>query len=284
MAVFDVFPFFNELDLLEIRLHTLDEFVDEFIITEGNLTFSGDPKPYYLSESLERFKKFSNKITVQKVDYFPKEVTPFGRDRFQRDQVSKILNTKLKDSDILIYGDLDEIPNPVALMNGIEKIQNDHAKIVHLAQDVYYCFLNQKEVSKTFLSFTGEYRWIYNRKWLGTNISKWIYSKRFLPTDLRSPIHKKNGLRIKNGGWHFSYIGSEGNLDTEERVRKKISSSSHQEFNEQHVLSSLQFNIANSKDIFSRKRSRFKILDNLDYLPKYILDNLPLYESLIKHS
>jgi len=31
MKVFDVFPFFNELDILEIRLNVLDPYVDVFV-------------------------------------------------------------------------------------------------------------------------------------------------------------------------------------------------------------------------------------------------------------
>ena len=282
MAVYDVFPFFNELDLLEIRLNTLNEIVDEFIITEASLTFSGIPKPYYLSESLHMFKQFTNKITIQKVDFFPRYLTPFERDRFQRDQVSKILNEKLTDNDILIYGDLDEIPNPATLKTGIDKVIENQAKMVHLAQDIYYCYLNQKEISGTHLSFTGEYQWILRRKWLGTNISKWAYSKNFTPTDLRSPKHKKKGIRLKNGGWHFSYIGSEGKMSVYDRVSKKIISAAHQEFNSQEFLVNLQDKIANSKDIFSRKRSRYRVLNDFSFLPQYVIENISKYKSLLK--
>ena len=42
--IFDVFLFFNELDLLELRLKTLYDIVDYFIITEINETFSGKCK------------------------------------------------------------------------------------------------------------------------------------------------------------------------------------------------------------------------------------------------
>ena len=35
MKVVDAFPFFNELDLLEIRLNLLDPYVDCFILSEA---------------------------------------------------------------------------------------------------------------------------------------------------------------------------------------------------------------------------------------------------------
>ena len=41
MKVIDVFPFFNELDILEIRLNVLDPYVDCFVLSEATKTFSG---------------------------------------------------------------------------------------------------------------------------------------------------------------------------------------------------------------------------------------------------
>jgi beta-1,4-mannosyl-glycoprotein beta-1,4-N-acetylglucosaminyltransferase len=283
MRIYDVFPFFNELDLLEIRLNTLDEFVDEFIITEADTTFSGLPKPFYASEALKtKFQKFAHKITIQKVRNIPATLDPFQRDHFQRDKVQDVLNRKMTSRDLLIYGDVDEIPSPRKLKAAIEMHDSQKINIIHFAQDIYYCYLNQKEISGTLLSYTGEYKNVFRKKWLGTNISKRIYSQNFTPTHLRHPIHKKNGIRLKNGGWHFSYIGSEGIVSAEERVHKKIVSAAHQEFNQSTYLDELDDRIQNSKDIFSRKRSRYKILNNLEYLPDFILNNVDQYEHLIK--
>ena len=54
LKVYDVFPFFNELDLLEIRLNTLNDFVDEFIIIEADTTHSGLSKPYFADGALSK--------------------------------------------------------------------------------------------------------------------------------------------------------------------------------------------------------------------------------------
>jgi beta-1,4-mannosyl-glycoprotein beta-1,4-N-acetylglucosaminyltransferase len=51
MKVTDSFIFFNELDILEIRLNTLDPYVDYFIIVESSVTHTGNPKPYYFEEN-----------------------------------------------------------------------------------------------------------------------------------------------------------------------------------------------------------------------------------------
>ena len=69
--VFDVFPFFNEIDLLEIRLNELDSVVDFFVITEASTTFSGLEKPFYFELFREKFEHFSSKILYQKIENVP---------------------------------------------------------------------------------------------------------------------------------------------------------------------------------------------------------------------
>ena len=61
--VFDVFLFFNELDILELRLKMLDDVVEFFVITECDFTFSGKPKSLIFAKNIDRFKKYIDKIT-----------------------------------------------------------------------------------------------------------------------------------------------------------------------------------------------------------------------------
>ena len=44
MKIYDTFMFFNEYDLLEIRLNILDKVVDKFVLVEANKTFNNDNK------------------------------------------------------------------------------------------------------------------------------------------------------------------------------------------------------------------------------------------------
>ena len=62
MKVYDCFIFNNELDLLELRLNILDPYVDKFIITDGDTTFSGNPKESVYLKNKERFSKWEEKI------------------------------------------------------------------------------------------------------------------------------------------------------------------------------------------------------------------------------
>ena len=47
MKVFDSIIFFNELELLEMRLNILNDVVDYFVVTESPFTVSGNEKPLY---------------------------------------------------------------------------------------------------------------------------------------------------------------------------------------------------------------------------------------------
>ena len=62
MTIFDTFTFYNELDLLELRLNILGDVVDYFVINEATITFTGKTKPLYYFENKERFKKWEDKI------------------------------------------------------------------------------------------------------------------------------------------------------------------------------------------------------------------------------
>jgi len=46
MKIFDCFLFFNELELLELRLMTLHDVVDYFVLVEANKTFTDKPKDF----------------------------------------------------------------------------------------------------------------------------------------------------------------------------------------------------------------------------------------------
>ena len=62
MKVYDCFTFFNELDLLEIRLNELDDVVDYFVLVESKRSFQNKPKECLYLDNKNRFKKFNHKI------------------------------------------------------------------------------------------------------------------------------------------------------------------------------------------------------------------------------
>ena len=66
--VYDSFQFFNELDILLLRMHILNDVVDKFVISESTVTFSGDAKPLYYEENKEMFQEFEHKIIGKRAE------------------------------------------------------------------------------------------------------------------------------------------------------------------------------------------------------------------------
>ena len=62
--IVDAFTFYNELDMLEIRLAELYNVVDFFVLVEATETFQGSPKPLYFDQNRARFKKYAKKIGI----------------------------------------------------------------------------------------------------------------------------------------------------------------------------------------------------------------------------
>ena len=150
--VYDCIPFFNELDILKLRMQIMAPFVDKFVLEESTVTFSGEPKPMIFANNREMFREFEDKIIYVAVDNSPMSgVTTHERDKFQKNQLIKGMG-ECKPEDIIIFSDVDEIPNPKILERIFENF--DPEKVYHLAQRMFYCFLNMEEVSGNLLRVT----------------------------------------------------------------------------------------------------------------------------------
>ena len=211
--------YFDDDLVLDIRLNTLDKYVDQFIIAEATLDHAGNEKK--LNFDIKKFIKFKDKINYLIIEDLPKNVKTFrkkwhpahARDQFQRNALERGYKN-FNDDDVIMISDIDEIPNP-------KKIFEFNIK------NKYACFIQKNFQAKlNRLNITSE-------NWPGTKICQ----KKFLksPQWLRNIKTKKrkiwNFFRDKepqiilDGGWHFSY------LKNHQSIQKKIKSFAHQEFN-----------------------------------------------------
>ena len=125
--IFDCFTFFNELDLLEFRLEYLDPVVDYFVIAESNLTHSGNEKPYNYHNNSKRYEKWSDKIiylpivqekeglSFDQVNSYTPSNGSWILENQQRNSLSYVY-PRVGDKDLVLIGDLDEIPELGILM------------------------------------------------------------------------------------------------------------------------------------------------------------------------
>ncbi len=282
--VYDLIPFFNEIDILKLRLHILDPYVDRFVIEEATRTFSGAPKELCFEKNKDKFQNFLHKIDYIVVDDAAEEFEiTHQRDYFQKNHLIQGLENATED-DVIIFGDCDEIPNTDTLQ---EIIQNfDNTKVYHLAQRNFYGFLNMEESSGHLLSITGEFPEIpvNQRKWLGTKVT----SIRNIPEegivrlrDLVKPTDPRS-IRVPNGGWHFGYMGGDHETNPAKRMGVKVKAAAHQEYNDKEVLAEMMDHLYLGRDIFGRN-AEFKRVEIDETYPAYLRDHKDEYKHLIMH-
>ena len=106
MKVFDCFKFFNELELLELRLMELYDVVDYFVLVEANKTHTGKEKKYLFEENKDKvylkahgyFTQFENclneisklKINVRNYDSIKEYITEYKRVKEELNQIINI--------------------------------------------------------------------------------------------------------------------------------------------------------------------------------------------------
>lgn len=273
--VYDCFTFFNELDLLEIRLNVLNAVVDKFVLVEMTKTYSGIDKPLFYSENKGRFAQFENKIIHVVVDDVPESNDSWVLETYQRNAIARGLKS-CRPQDIILISDLDEIPDP----NVISKLDCSR-EIYLLEMRMFYYFLN-------YLDF-GHPVWRLGTKALSyrnflnclddIDVPYTVY----LPESLNhgttpSKIRMWNGAkRIASAGWHFSYLGGYDTIIT------KIRSFSHQEYNKPEFLDKdvLMRKIAMGKDLFNRKDHFYVAVPIGRKFPQYIVQNKERFSNLI---
>lgn len=267
--VYDCFIFFNELDLLEIRLHELQHVVDRFVLVEANRTFQNNPKPYYFEENKARYAPFLDKIIHIKLDKYPlflpliNPFSPWKLEFFQRNALVRGL-VGCKPDDIILVSDVDEIPRASVLQ---EYVQQGINQIYGLKMDMFMYFLDNQVVYDGGSNMTRE-----EAKagiWHCTALLPYrLLTKK--PNRLRKIIMrtKRRGEVYKiipNAGWHFTYIGGV------KKIIEKIEAFSHTEFNTDVFKSRQQIEefIQSGKDLFGRDME-FKVLADRKLLPKYL--------------
>lgn len=277
--VYDCFQFFNELDILKMRMNVLSDVADRFVISESTVTFSGDPKKLYYNDNKRKFKEFEDRIIHNIVDDTPMDCSAFMRDSHQKCAVQRGLKDASPD-DIVIFSDVDEIPNPTAVKKVLENF--DPTKIYALAQRNFYVYIDMEEKSGCLLSVTGEFDGFEgtDRRWLGTKICAVSMLENYTTEQLRDKEQKHLMVRVEDGGWHFSYMGGGRHQSAAARARYKIRSAAHQEYNKRRILWNVGNNIKKHADILGRECD-FQIVPIDESYPEYLRTHLKEYKHLI---
>tara|TARA_Y100000114_G_C11761448_1_gene329987 strand:- start:3114 stop:3893 length:780 start_codon:yes stop_codon:yes gene_type:complete len=250
MKTYDCFIFHDELDFLELRLNILDPCVDKFIITDGNKTFSGNPKESVYLKNKERFSKWEKKIIHNFINIPYTISDPWAAGAYSR---NSIMNLDIfEDDDLILNSDLDEIPKPEIIEKKDEWLTHNTHFTFQQKRYVYY--LNNYETDQ----------------WFGTRAATYKYLKNTSVENIREPAEDRSlitGPIFNDGGWHFTFFGGE------EIIKSKIQSYAHTEFNTPEVLENISNNIKENKDPLSREGYRYHKVDIDNSFPDYIVKN-----------
>lgn len=287
IKIYDIFLFFNELTLLEIRFNILDKYIDYFVIVESTETFTGLPKKLFYEDNKHLFKKWEHKIIHYVIkdtpvdekdlrdrlkqlnlnnldkqiildnltsDNVPKGQIHWLKEFYQKEIIKKAL-IGLNDNDFCYVSDVDEIWDPEIL------IDYSKSDIFKYKQKCYIYYLNNR----------SNENW---RGWSGTIATKYKNIKYTCLNHLRTDS-KTNYFVLRNSGWHFTFQGGVN------QIRKKLESYGHQEINTDEIKSQLENTILKNKDIRGRHIKFWKDESNL---PKYLLENKEKYKELFKEN
>ena len=269
MKIYDCFSYWDEDLLLDLRFNILNDYVDYFVIVEGNKTWQNNPKKLRFKK--DNFSKYKKKIIYIPVEDMPDGDNPYKRENHQRNAISKGL-IDAEDDDVILISDLDEIPNPINIKFFDKKMKYAVFKQMHF----YYKINLQSQI---------------NPYWYGTRIciKKYLKSPQWL-RDLKfkkRPFWRLDKMRlnniIENGGWHFCNLKEPDELlykyknlcETNDPYNFK------EKIDEKYLdIQEIRKRVNSGLDIIGRKENYKPI--NLDSkFPEYILNNKKKLEKWI---
>ncbi|AIX73115.1 MAG: benzoate transporter [Mixta calida] len=280
--IYDCFLYYDEDMLLDIRLNTLADVVDKFVIVESKHTFTGKAKT--LNFDISKYEKFSDKIIYVTYDELPKlkKDVPGEYDAWKNEECTRnAIMQGLKhanDDDIILVSDVDEIFRPdvikqIDTRNICTIFHMDfynyqfNLQVFNVDGTARLCKLPRATTLKNLKRyFSGEPETFRNFKKHKKNLN--FISKMWI---------KHRTKIISNAGWHFSWIM------TPERISEKMSTISHTEYdlphlnNKEHIIDAL----TNAKDIWNRDRKMIKQPLNKESFPSYLVDNAEKYKEFI---
>lgn len=257
MKIIDCFTFYNELDLLHIRLEELYSVVDHFVLVEATTTFTNRPKEMLFQQNQDRYAPYLDKIIYVPVD-LPKSSNAWDNERAQRNAILRGIE-HADANDIIIVSDCDEIPRASA----IEYLRNQDQTLYAFRMPLFNFKFNYMRTTP-------------NQYDVWAMAAKRSVFNEITPDSLRNMRFNFNGLPyqhsnngtavIEHSGWHFGYLGNN------EYLRDKAQSFSHQEVNTPEFLENIDIetSIRERKEWDRKQPNQYEIVNLNDYFPNAV--------------
>jgi FkbM family methyltransferase len=257
MKIYDCFPYFNEKELLELRIKLLYNKVDKFIITDANKTHRGTQKEFTCKKTLLDLGLYDEKIEVIELDLpdYNEEKNAWVRERMQRNAAAKFI----VDGVLAIISDCDEIINP-EFVDYYASISTKHPNnilripLVNLnARADLRAYDNYNNPIKSHSSFFCQAHHLKKYTLSDIRESASMYKNFVEFTDI---FITEDGV-IKEAGWHFGWMGGS--------ARHRIKASSFLHWDEVELVKNY-IPKENENDLLGRSAIVLK---------KYPIENLP---------
>lgn len=286
--IIDHFMFFNEKELLELRVNMLKDCVDKFIISESSRTHSGKPKEFICKKLIKELGLPEDKIEVIEVDIPPEEeLTPnsydlhhaaeahsshavltWTRERLQRDALYGKVDV-YPDDTVFILSDLDEIINPEAINFVAGYCRNENC-VIKLPLVLLEGEANKRLYHEDGTPVPWEKSLLMCTKYHMMNST---FTEIRGELTFRAGWMMQSGEKIQDMGWHFTWMGG--------TIRNKIKASSYLHHANMDVLNNISSQTC--ADIGASTTGYICKAYPLKNLPKKIFDLPRVFEFLLPY-
>jgi hypothetical protein len=285
MKIFDCFTFYNELDILEIRLQEHWNNVDYFVIAEANTTHIGSPKNYVFLDNQERFKPYLDKIIHVSVEDMPgvEEVYRIDPSTGHPHLWKNCWHNERHQRNCLIQGLFNATDNDVVILSDVDEIIRNNC-IGSIKQDTQHdlwtfrmCMFNYKFnylwADPLYYQGGGHQAFRIDKMKLFPNLS--YIREKYGTVWAHRPKNFDNGKEMifQHGGWHFSSLGDSTH------VANKLRNFTDYSFNAADNIN-VDSLIQNNKSQVSPDSTFLPVILN-DYFPASIVNNMEKYKDYI---
>lgn len=261
--IFDTFTFNDEVHLLEIRLEELFDVVDYFVIVESDIAFSGVTKSLTFADQLPRWEKYASKIIHVKCDlnhlFAKMDMNDLHRgwplEYLSRDCALLALSWA-SDQDLMIVGDVDEIPKPEVL--SALRMCSHQFNALGPAETFAFCGLR----------FIANFRWRDRQypRWCSPKLATVGHARRRSPSAVKGTGPH---VVVEEAAWHCSWCF----FGSAELMRSKLEKWSELHETSQTLddkdMMDLQSNCPSSK----HRGHRCEYYPHIKLLPEFVQNN-----------
>ena len=259
--IYDCFTFYNEVELLNLRFHELDPFVDFFVVVEAEQTFTGLKKPLIFKEKAKFFKQWEKKIIYINHGNLVGS-NGWEREFYQRNATLPFLTKVMTRDDLLMLSDVDEIPD-TSMLNEAFALARQNKSIIFSQNRCCYHL---------------------NRRFGMQDCMRIIRFGELLDRGTGMQIFRNSCPDLTgHGGWHFTNMGGA------ERISEKIQAFAHEEFNhpEYHSIDKIKKRVDAAGDLYDRQLLTNKdaaylsqynqVVMGIEQMPEYVRNNTSLF-------